>query len=160
MPYLSRLMYKTSSNIQPEFLASSLELLTQSKGVKHNSIPLILQGFEDCRNTSCTWRFWLCNSWNCKRNRAYELKFINYFFQCYKLTVSIKSQNYQLWVNIPFKSISCSTLSSLLLMGSVPFSAMYFSRSRRSKTAPESGDTTGWSGTSLLTVKRLLENLN
>lgn len=50
----------------------------------------------------------------------------------------------------------CSMLSSLLLMGSVPFSARYFSSSRRSYTAPLMGETTGCSGTSPLTVGKII----
>lgn len=48
-------------------------------------------------------------------------------------------------------SINCSTANSLPLMGSVPFSAMYFSIRRFSKIQPEAGDTTGCSGNSLET---------
>ena len=38
-------------------------------------------------------------------------------------------------------------------MGSAPLSVMYFSIRRRSYTHPDTGDTTGCSGTSLLTEK-------
>lgn len=48
-------------------------------------------------------------------------------------------------------SMSSSTVSSLPLMGSTPFSVMYFSIIRLSNMAPEEGDTTGCSGTSFET---------
>ena len=46
-------------------------------------------------------------------------------------------------------SISCSSESGSLLIGSTPFSATNFSISLLSYTWPETGDTTGFSGTSL-----------
>lgn len=49
-------------------------------------------------------------------------------------------------------SMSCSTVSSFPLIGSVPFSEMYFSISLRSNIQPETGETTGCSGTSLDTA--------
>lgn len=49
--------------------------------------------------------------------------------------------------------INWSSLSFSLLIGSTPFSAMYFSINRLSKMHPETGDMTGCSGTSLLTEK-------
>lgn len=45
-------------------------------------------------------------------------------------------------------SISWSVVSGSPVMGSLPFSAMNFSTRRRSKMCPETGDKTGWSGTS------------
>lgn len=50
-------------------------------------------------------------------------------------------------------SISWSTVISFPLIGSTPLSAMYFSTSRRSNTDPDTGETTGCSGTSLDTRK-------
>ena len=44
-------------------------------------------------------------------------------------------------------SISCSTLSGSLLIGSVPLSEMNFSINLLSYTWPDTGDTTGLSGT-------------
>lgn len=49
-------------------------------------------------------------------------------------------------------SMSCSIVSSLPLIGSTPFSATYFSTRRFSNIDPETGDTTGCSGTSLETA--------
>lgn len=51
-------------------------------------------------------------------------------------------------------SISISFVNSLPEMGSMPFSKMYFSMSRRSKIDPDTGDTTGCSGTSLETENK------
>jgi hypothetical protein len=48
--------------------------------------------------------------------------------------------------------MSCSIVSSLPLIGSTPFSVTYFSISRFSNIDPETGDTTGCSGTSLETI--------
>lgn len=56
-------------------------------------------------------------------------------------------------------STSCSTLSFCPLTGSTPCSLMYFSISRFSNTLPETGDMTGWNGTSLQTVKKVSYNL-
>lgn len=50
-------------------------------------------------------------------------------------------------------SINSSTAMSLPVMGSTPFSWMYFSMRRRSKMLPECGEMTGTSGTSLDTGK-------
>lgn len=47
--------------------------------------------------------------------------------------------------------MSCSIVSSLPLIGSTPFSVTYFSMRRLSNIDPETGDTTGCSGTSLET---------
>lgn len=52
----------------------------------------------------------------------------------------------------PLMSMSCSSDNGWLLTGSVPFSAMYFSISRRSYTWLDTGDTHGCSGTSLETA--------
>lgn len=57
-----------------------------------------------------------------------------------------------IWHKLPFISISCSSESCSPLIGSVPFSAIYFSISLLSNTQLEDGDTHGWSGTSLLTT--------
>lgn len=50
-------------------------------------------------------------------------------------------------------SISSSAVNDLPLIGSIPFSTMYFSIIRLSNTAPEEGETTGCSGTSFETEK-------
>lgn len=57
-------------------------------------------------------------------------------------------------IQAPLMSMSCSSDSGWLFTGSVPFSAMYFSISRRSYTWLDTGDTHGCSGTSLETAKR------
>lgn len=54
--------------------------------------------------------------------------------------------------NLLLISTSCSTVNSKPLIGSVLFSLMYFSISRLSKIDPDTGETTGCSGTSLETV--------
>lgn len=54
-------------------------------------------------------------------------------------------------LNILLIVINSSMLNSFPLMGSTPFSWMYFSITRFSKIAPEEGETTGCSGTSLET---------
>jgi hypothetical protein len=51
-------------------------------------------------------------------------------------------------------STRLSAVSGSPFMGSVPFSAIYFSIKRRSYIEPETVDTTGCSGVSLLTEKR------
>lgn len=51
-------------------------------------------------------------------------------------------------------SIRSSTANSLPLIGSTPFSIMYFSIIRFSKIAPDDGDTTGCSGTSFDTTNK------
>ena len=51
----------------------------------------------------------------------------------------------------PLISTSCSSDSGCPFIGSVPFSAMYFSMSRRSNTWLDTGETHGCSGTSLET---------
>lgn len=48
-------------------------------------------------------------------------------------------------------SMSSSMVNSLPLIGSTPLSVMYFSIIRLSKIAPDDGETTGCSGTSLET---------
>jgi len=48
-------------------------------------------------------------------------------------------------------STSCSTVNSSPFIGSVLFSLIYFSIRRLSKIDPDTGDTTGCSGTSLET---------
>jgi hypothetical protein len=48
-----------------------------------------------------------------------------------------------------------SAESSLPLTGSIAFSIMYFSISRLSNIAPDTGDMTGCSGTSLETTEKL-----
>lgn len=50
--------------------------------------------------------------------------------------------------------MSISAASSLPLMGSTPFSTKYFSIKRLSNMAPDTGDMTGCSGTSLETEIR------
>lgn len=50
-----------------------------------------------------------------------------------------------------FMSTSCSTVNSSPFIGSVLFSLTYFSIRRLSKIDPDTGDTTGCSGTSLET---------
>ena len=67
---------------------------------------------------------------------------------------------FQLGVHVitsPLISISCSSETGSPLIGSVPFSAMYFSISRLSNTQLEEGETQGCSGTSLLTKKYRVE---
>lgn len=54
---------------------------------------------------------------------------------------------------LPLISTNWSTVNEAPLIGSVPFSFMYFSIRRRSKIAPLLGETTGFSGTSLQTKK-------
>ena len=63
---------------------------------------------------------------------------------------TFKTMQY-LW-NSPLMSISCSSDICSPLIGSVPFSAIYFSISLLSNTQFEDGETQGCSGTSLLTA--------
>ena len=56
--------------------------------------------------------------------------------------------------------MSCSSDTGSPLMGSVPFSAIYFSISRLSNTQLDDGETHGCSGTSLLTIQRILYEYN
>ena len=57
---------------------------------------------------------------------------------------------------IPLMSISCSSAMGSPLIGSVPFSAIYFSINLLSKTQLEEGETQGCSGTSLLTANKII----
>lgn len=57
-----------------------------------------------------------------------------------------------LWV--PLISTSCSSDSGCPFIGSVPFSTMYFSMSRRSNTWLDTGETHGCSGNSLETEQQ------
>lgn len=50
-------------------------------------------------------------------------------------------------------STNCSTVNSRPFIGSVLFSFMYFSMRRLSNIEPDTGETTGCSGTSLETKK-------
>ena len=63
-------------------------------------------------------------------------------------------QGYYLNNDLPLISISCSSDMGSPLIGSVPFSAIYFSISRLSNTQLDDGETQGCSGTSLLTTHK------
>jgi len=53
--------------------------------------------------------------------------------------------------NLLLMSTNCSKVNSSPFIGSVLFSLIYFSMRRLSKIEPDTGDTTGCSGTSLET---------
>ena len=63
---------------------------------------------------------------------------------------------HQFIIILPLISMSCSSETGSPLMGSVPFSAIYFSISRLSNTQLDDGETHGCSGTSLLTIQKIL----
>lgn len=64
--------------------------------------------------------------------------------------IHIKNKN--ICIYLLLISMSCSTDNSFPDIGSIPFSTIYFSIRRFSKIAPDTGETTGCSGTSLDTV--------
>lgn len=55
-------------------------------------------------------------------------------------------------------STNCSIVNSWPFIGSVLFSFTYFSIRRLSKIEPDTGETTGYSGTSLETITKLYIN--
>lgn len=73
-------------------------------------------------------------------------------FQIIKRKLPLAKKTPNIGKNIlPLISTNCSKVSGCPLIGSAPFSLMYFSTNLFSKTAPLAGETTGCSGTSLLT---------